>query len=80
MIEILILVMMNGYGVMMETANMNDKPKELSWLHVLFPHAWIGTIHKMWDNADRMNYPFFWWNGRIYDTKDGSLTDYIIKD
>jgi hypothetical protein len=44
-----------------------SKPK-LSWKLVLYPHNHIGWRGLMWEMAQKLGYPYFAWNGLVYDT------------
>lgn len=58
---------------------MNTHSK-LSWKDVAYPHALIGNIAKMRDLSEALGYPMFYWNGRIYNTKDCSNTGTIMEE
>lgn len=54
--------------------------KELTWKNVLYPHCIIGHIGKMRETAWELAYPYFSWNGRIYETKTGEQTEFLNED
>lgn len=51
---------------------------ELSWKIVLYPHGWLGHIDVMADYAKKLEYPYFMWNGAIYNTVTKERTNLTV--
>lgn len=64
----------------MDIKNYITEPCNLTWQFVLYPHGFIGHIGLMRTLAERLEYPYFAWNGRIYDTKFGNFTNLTVRD
>lgn len=41
--------------------------KKLSFRDVLVARSWIGHIDRMYQYAHELEYPYFLWNGRVYE-------------
>ena len=57
--------------------------KKLSFRDVLVARGWIGHISRMYQYAHELEYPYFLWNGRVYELveKGGAVpTDYLLED
>ena len=56
------------------------KMEKATWKNTFYPHSWVGhiTIHQ--ENAKKMYYPYFMWNGEVYRTADGVCTGETIDD
>lgn len=44
------------------------KPK-ITWKNILYPHTFAWRIDYFTEMVEQQSYPYFWWNGWIYDTK-----------
>jgi hypothetical protein len=59
-------------------------PKELSWKWVLYSSApnaeWWGDRDAFRKIAESVGYSYFEWNGLVYDTATGEVTDARIID
>jgi hypothetical protein len=42
---------------------------EINWRNILFPHKFAYYINSFAELAAEQDYPYFYWNGWIYDTK-----------
>jgi hypothetical protein len=42
---------------------------KITWKNILFPHKFVYWIESFAELAAQQNYPYFYWNGWIYDTK-----------
>jgi hypothetical protein len=41
----------------------------ITWKNILFPHKFAYWIVSFAELAAQQDYPYFYWNGWIYDTK-----------
>ena len=42
---------------------------KITWKNILFPHKFEYWIASFAELAAQQDYPYFYWNGWIYDTK-----------
>lgn len=42
---------------------------EITWKNILYPHKFAWRIDYFAEQAEIQGYPYFWWNGWIYNTK-----------
>jgi hypothetical protein len=55
--------------------------EKLIWKNVLYNHGWLGWRGDMLGLALRLGYPYFAWNGLVYDTKtDVPLEKFTVED
>ena len=57
--------------------------KKLLFRDVLVARSWIGHIDRMLQYAVELGYPYFLWNGKIYElVREGGFvpTNYLLED
>jgi hypothetical protein len=54
----------------------------LTWRNVLRCQIlrWAGQQADAWMMAEKLGYPYYLWNDRVYWTKDGTCTDHSMND
>lgn len=51
----------------------------ISWQKVLYPHKWFGHISLIQEAAEELRYPYYWWNGAVYETATHEVSDLVVE-